>query len=110
MANTSKNASDVKDEAVEKLSKDVAALKDDISSLIGTLRDLGADGKDAAVAETLKQASALRDQTRVKVDSLQETADQLALQAKETVQEKPATALLIAAAVGMLFGLLTARR
>lgn len=110
MPSTAKNVSELKTANVEQLSKDVAALKDDIASLVGTLRDFGQEGAAAAATETKKRAALLKDEALDKVDTLQSTADQLAVQAKETVQEKPVTALLIAAAVGMAFGLLTARK
>jgi len=110
MANTAKNVSELKTASVEQLSKDVAALKSDIANIAGTLRDFGQESASVAAIETKKRAAALKEDALGKVDSLQTTADQLAVQAKETVQERPATALLVAAAVGMAFGLMTARR
>lgn len=110
MASTAKNITDLKSKSVEQLSKDVDALKTDIASLVETLKGLGAESKDAAVSEAKRQAANLGDEARTRIDTLQSTADQLAAQAKETVQEKPASALMIAAAIGMAFGFMTARK
>lgn len=110
MASTAKNVSELKSAGVEKLSSDVEALKKDIAGLVSTLRDLGQDGSATALMETKKRAALLQDEAREKVESLQTTADQLSVQAKEVVQEKPVTALIVAATVGMVFGFMTARK
>ena len=95
---------------VKQLTADMAVLKKDVESLLATLGDMAAGNKDAVVDAARSRARKLRSQAVDTADSAQETFDHLAEQARSTVKESPGTAMLIAAAIGMLFGILTARK
>lgn len=99
-ANGNKSTNDV---TVDDLSDQIAVLKNDIAALTNTL---GAFGK-AKTAEATRTAKDTVDDlttaSRVKAIETQE-------QAEEFIRTQPVTALGIAAGVGFLVGLLTARR
>jgi ElaB/YqjD/DUF883 family membrane-anchored ribosome-binding protein len=95
--------------STEQLAKDIETLKSDISQIANSLRDLGLQTKDTALAEGRRRYEIARLRGHEQVDHLRTTAEDLSLQATEAVRDRPATALLVAAGIGMLFGLLTAR-
>lgn len=96
--------------STEKLSQDIETLKADMSQIVGTLRELGLQSKDTAVEVGRRRYELARQMGQDQVDHLRGTADDLSQQATDAVRERPATALLIAAGIGMLFGLLSARK
>jgi ElaB/YqjD/DUF883 family membrane-anchored ribosome-binding protein len=111
MASTSGSGIPAKAEAeVAKLADDVAALKADIATLATTLREVAADRRDLAIAEGRRRLVSVQDEAHDQLDYLHRRAEELGDQARTSVQERPGTALLIAAAVGMMFGFLTARK
>lgn len=112
MANETATKKDTAVEAVdtEQLSRDIAALKADFAHIAGTLRELGLQGRDAALYEGQRRIAAVRSEAQGQIDHLRRSADDLSHQALDTVREKPGIALLAAAAVGMIFGFLTARK
>jgi ElaB/YqjD/DUF883 family membrane-anchored ribosome-binding protein len=95
---------------VAKLSADIDTLKADLAALGGTLRELAEHGRDTAVAEGKRRVASVQHEAKNQLDHLHRGVDDLAQQARDTVHERPATALLVAAGIGILFGLLTARR
>lgn len=92
-----------KDISVEDLSAQIDALKNDLSSLTSSLSDYGigkaAEAKQATKegAETLKAAAS-------------DKAIEAQLHTEEFVKTQPATALGLAAGLGFLVGMITARR
>lgn len=95
---------------IEKLSNDMATLKADLAQIVGTLKDLGIQSKNSAVEGGRRHLLAARDEVSGQVDHLRVAADDYQRQAIESVRERPGQALLIAAAVGAVFGFLTARK
>jgi len=88
---------------VEDLSEQIAILKDDIAALTSTMTDVGR-AKASTAVETAKTAAAdLSEAGRSKAVETQEKAE-------EFVRTQPTTALGIAAGVGFLVGMITARR
>ena len=112
MANESVTKKEAAAEAVdtEKLSRDLAALKEDFAHIASTLRELGLQSRDAALYEGQRRIAAVRSEAHGQIQNLGQSADDLGHQALDTVREKPGVALLAAAAVGMIFGFLTARK
>ncbi|MEH6648147.1 DUF883 family protein [Sulfitobacter sp.] len=83
---------------MEDLSAQIATLKSDLANLTQTMADLGAaKTTEAKTAENLQNAG------RDKILEAQ-------LQAEDFVQKQPATSLGIAAGLGFLVGMITARR
>jgi ElaB/YqjD/DUF883 family membrane-anchored ribosome-binding protein len=81
-----------KETSVEDLSKQIDALKNDLSALTQTLADYG-------VAKSETAANAAKDK-----------ALEAQLHAEEFIRTQPATSLGLAAGLGFLVGLITARR
>ncbi|UYV38260.1 DUF883 domain-containing protein [Rhodobacteraceae bacterium D3-12] len=113
MARTSTNGS-AKDATVADLSAEIETLRKDLGSLTDTIAELGKS-----------KASALKDAASERVKSARDTAQQKGAeaaekvgaqaqyaqtQANEFIQQKPATAMGIAAGVGFLVGMLSTRR
>lgn len=94
----------------DKLASDIETLKSDISQIAGTLRELGLQSKETAIAEGRRRYEMARVMGHEQVDHLRNSAEDIGHQATAAVRERPATALLIAAGVGMLFGFLSARK
>jgi ElaB/YqjD/DUF883 family membrane-anchored ribosome-binding protein len=111
MASSSGSGTPAKAEVdINKLADDMAVLKTDIAALATTLKELAAERRDVVVAEGRRRVSAVQSEAQDQLDYLQRRAEELGDQARTSVQERPGTALLIAAAVGMMFGFLTARK
>jgi ElaB/YqjD/DUF883 family membrane-anchored ribosome-binding protein len=110
-AKVKSEVAEMKQEAmVEKLTSDVAALRADLSQVLGSLKQLGVHSRDTAVEEGRRQLLSARDEFGTQVDHLRSSAEEYTRQATDAVRERPGQALLIAAVIGMLFGFLTARK
>lgn len=96
--------------STDQLAKDIETLKSDISQMASTLRELGLQGKETAIAEGRRRYELARTLGHEQVDHIRSSAEDFGHQATAAVRDRPATALLIAAGVGMLFGILTARK
>lgn len=94
----------------EDLAAQVEALKADIATLTQTMTDLGRT-KGGEVANTLRhQAEMARDMGAAQMAEMQKQVLAGAETAEDYVRRNPATAMGIAAAIGVLVGLMTARR
>ena len=89
--------------SLEDLTEQMAILRDDIAALTSTVGNFGKAKADEA-AETVKSTAA--DLKEAGQQSLAETQ----ARAEDFIRSQPATALGLAAGVGFLVGLLTARR
>ena len=103
MATTSLKNLGTKDATVEDLSLQISILKDDISALTSTLGEFGMAKADAAAKTARSTAADLAEAGREKTLETQAKAE-------EFIRTQPTTALAIAAGVGFLVGLITARR
>ena len=101
-ANASLNGSN-KAASVEDLSEQIDILKNDLSNLTQALSDYGVaksnDAKRAAQQTAAEVQNASRDAAR-----------KAQAQAEEFVHNQPATSLGLAAGIGFLVGMMTARR
>lgn len=88
---------------VEDLSAQIDTLKNDLSALTQTLSDLGAAKAKEAKNAASEGAAHLQNAGRDKILEAQ-------LQAEDFVHKQPATSLGLAAGLGFLVGILTARR
>jgi|Cruoilmetagenom7_1024161.scaffolds.fasta_scaffold00162_26 ElaB/YqjD/DUF883 family membrane-anchored ribosome-binding protein len=99
-ANLSLTGNDV---SVEDLSAQITTLKNDLATLTQTMADLGAAKTTEAKQAAAQTAENLQNAGRDKILEAQ-------LQAEDFVQKQPATSLGIAAGLGFLVGMITARR
>lgn len=89
--------------SVEDLSEQIDTLKNDLSALTQTLADLGIAKSNEARKAAGETATHLQNAGRDKFVEVQ-------AQAEEFVNKQPATSLGIAAGLGFLIGMITARR
>lgn len=99
-----------KDTTVDELAADIQALRNDLSSLTGTISDMARE-KGSEVSSI---ASRKADEAQLKAAEAAEfvsarTRD-VQDQAENFVKQQPATALGIAAGVGFLVGMMSTRR
>lgn len=92
------------------LSEQIASLKADLANITGTLADMGRHQGASAVDAARVRAEQLRDMSAEQVEALRLRANDAAAQADAFVKERPATSVGIAAALGFVLGLLTAKR
>jgi ElaB/YqjD/DUF883 family membrane-anchored ribosome-binding protein len=103
MAKPSTTLNGTSSASIEDLSAQIEILKNDLSTLTQTLSDYGV----AKTEEVTRSAKIKAEQLRA---AGRETAADAQLQAEEFVRTQPATALGIAAGLGFLVGMFTARR
>lgn len=105
MATQSKtaNGGNKSDVSIEDLSAQIEVLKSDISSLTSALGNYGKSKGEAAAESAKRTAQQARSAGEEKLLESQ-------AQAEDFIRKQPATALGIAAGVGFLIGLVTARR
>jgi ElaB/YqjD/DUF883 family membrane-anchored ribosome-binding protein len=96
--------------SLDEIQRQFDTLKADISALSTTVVALGAAKKDAAIAAGADRASALADRGIAALDHAEESFGTFLQDMEKTVRAKPFTALGISAALGLAFGLYTARR
>ena len=98
-----KPATDAAAATIDDLADQIATLKNDLATLTKSLGDYG-KGKQAEVTQqALDSAHALADRTKQQALHAQS-------QTEEFVRTQPATALGIAAGIGFLVGMITARK
>ncbi len=92
------------------LSNQIAALKADLANITSTIGDMGRQQGASAVEAARLRAEQLKDMSAEQIEALRLRANDAAAQADAFVKERPAVAVGVAAALGFVLGLLTARR
>lgn len=92
-----------KDVTVEDLSIQIAILKDDIAALTGSMGDFSKSKAREATEQAKSAAYSYAEAGKDRASEAQQSAEAF-------VRTQPATAMGIAAGVGFLVGLITARR
>ncbi|MDF0600842.1 DUF883 domain-containing protein [Psychromarinibacter sp. C21-152] len=113
MANTTTNgpqASPVKTSDIDELKAQIETLKADMSSLTGTVRDMGRTRAEALRGAASEQANAWRGQGEEAVRRARAKGQEAYGSAEASIRENPATAVGIAAGVGFLTGLILSRK
>lgn len=113
MANTSTNGSTeptVKTKDIDELKAQISALKSDLSTLTGTVKDIGKSRAEAFKGAASDQANAWRDQGDAAVREAKMRGREAYSSAEASVRENPAMAVGIAAGVGFLTGLILSRK
>ncbi|MBI6629415.1 DUF883 family protein [Pontibaca salina] len=99
-----------KDPSAEDLAEQLEALRADVSKLAATMTDMGR-ASGARLGEAARaHAERAGNVAQSGVDAARAQAHEWEQQANDFVTRQPATALGIAAGVGFLVGLITARR
>ncbi|WP_187430714.1 hypothetical protein ROLI_000390 [Roseobacter fucihabitans] len=99
----------------------IDTIKEDIAALTGLMSELAKDKKDDAAQEAKNRAKAVKASATQSVETAQtravETGEKLYSdaeaayhKAEDSVRQQPAMAVGIAAGLGFLFGMMTARR
>lgn len=92
------------------LSQQIAALKDDIANLTATVAEYGrAQGTELKSAATQKAAGVAMSGVAT-ANGVKASAEKTFADTEEAVRANPAAAVGIAAGIGFLVGMLTARR
>lgn len=95
---------------VQMLHDQIAALKADLAQISRTLAELTRQQGQSAMNDARAKAEAMRDKGAEQVEALRAKADEAMEQADAFVRDRPGAAVGIAAALGFVLGLLTARR
>ena len=112
MADTAKTAAQSKakaDPTTEDLARQVEALKADISLLTESIGEYGRATGRHYKSEAKRRASGLRREAEGRADQLRHVAEDRYDEIEQYVRQNPATALGIAAGIGLLVGLMTRR-
>ena len=103
------NKSD-KDTSVEDLSRQIETLKKDLSNLTTTMADLGKSEAQRAVSRAKETGAEVRAKGEDHLRDLRLRAETYGEEAGTYVREQPAMALGLAAAVGLLAGMILSGR
>ena len=99
-----------KDEAAAELAANLAALRDDIGRLSDTVAGLVRAQTDAAGAALKDAVGGAREQFSQAAGQAQESALGAVADLERRIEKNPLTAVLIAAGVGMIFGMMNRSR
>lgn len=95
--------------STEELQQQIAQLKEDIASIAATLADIGSHKLDQAQDTASEAYKSFYEQGEEFVTSVKQQACTIEDQVTEYVQERPLSALAIAAGIGYIFATLTRR-
>jgi ElaB/YqjD/DUF883 family membrane-anchored ribosome-binding protein len=101
---------DIKDEARDKLSADVAELKTSFAKLRGDVMTLLSDAMGAGKDVSRTGAAVATGQVRDKVDDLKERGEEQMEALSHKIEDNPVTAALIALGVGFIVAKLLTRK
>lgn len=91
----------------QQLEAQVAQLQDDLKSITETLTKLTGDKVDEAKAVAKTEFKHLKRKGEEVLSDAQDQAEQVEKQLKDTIREKPLTAVATAAGIGFVLALLT---
>lgn len=92
------------------LSEQISVIQSDLANLTKTIANLGQSKGEELSGAAKAQISHARDVAGAQVDAAKHQAERVQDQATEFVREQPAAAVGIALGVGVLIGILGARR
>ena len=93
----------------EDLAAEIEQLRKDLASLTETLKAIGLEKADSAKDEIRGRAAEFAAAGRRQVESLSGSASEIEAEMARSVREKPLQSLAIAAAVGLVLGLISRR-
>lgn len=105
---TSKASS--KEPSVEDITQQIEALKKDISGLTSTIADLGRSEADRALNRAKSKGEDLRQAGEDQMEMMRLRAEVYGQEAGEFIRKQPGTALGLAAALGLVAGMLLSGR
>lgn len=89
------------------LEKQIAQLQSDLRAITGTLTRMGEDKVGEVRSTASRRAAELRDKGEEMIESAQDEFGALEKQIKDTIREKPLTAVAGAVALGFLIAVIT---
>ncbi|MEV8467195.1 hypothetical protein AB0T83_10435 [Fluviibacterium sp. DFM31] len=95
---------------IAELSKQIDALKEDISGLSSAFASLASSSRDAAITGAREKAAQARAAGEDQVDAMLRNAEELGQRTSTAIREQPAMAVGLAVGAGFLLGLLLGRR
>jgi ElaB/YqjD/DUF883 family membrane-anchored ribosome-binding protein len=99
-----------KDSAASDLARDLAALREDIGRLSDAVAGLVRSQTDAAGAALKDAVGGAREQLSQAADQAQDSVLGAVADLERRIEKNPLTAVLIAAGVGMVFGMMNRSR
>lgn len=93
----------------EDLALQIEQLRDDVSQITETLNTLGRSKAESAAAAARNKAGEVAAAGRQQLDNLASTLGDIEAEAADRVRTKPLQSLAMAAALGLLVGLVTRR-
>ena len=91
----------------ENLEAQVAQLQNDLKTITQTLAKMGENKVDEVKSNAQHQARTLADRGQAALDSAQDEFEVIEKQVKDTIREKPLTAVATAVAAGFLLAVIT---
>ncbi|MDW4499902.1 DUF883 domain-containing protein [Sulfitobacter sp. D35] len=110
MAQSNVVSASKKEPTTADLEAQIATLRDDLGTLTETLKGLGKAKKDELTELAALKAEVAKQKGSEAADAVVQQARDAEAQAREFVRTQPGTALGIAAGLGFLVGLMSARR
>lgn len=107
---TDAKSSSTKEPSVDDLSRQIEMLKKDITTLTSTITEIGKSEADRAVKRAKSKGEDLRQAGEDQLHMMRLRAETYGEEAGEFVRNQPATALGLAAALGLVTGLLLSGR
>jgi ElaB/YqjD/DUF883 family membrane-anchored ribosome-binding protein len=95
---------------IDRLSKQIVTLREDIAAISKTLSGLGGSTREAAVDGARRKVSELRHAGEEQLHAAQHRAEQIGQQAADAVRSQPAAAVGLAIGLGFLLGFITGRK
>ena len=99
-----------KDDAAAELAANLAALREDIARLSDTVAGLARAQADAAAAALKDAMAGAREQFSQAAGQAQESALGAVADLERRIEKNPLTAVMVAAGLGMMFGLMNRSR
>ena len=109
-AQTAANKASNSDPSVEDLSKQIETLKRDISSLTTTIADLGKSEADRVLKRAKAKGEDLKQAGEDQMELMRLRAEMYGQEAGEFVRKQPGMALGLAAALGLVAGMIMSGR
>jgi ElaB/YqjD/DUF883 family membrane-anchored ribosome-binding protein len=98
------------EDSIAELSRQIDALRADVAAITQTIGTIGREGSHAAAERVRSEAARLAAKGGAELAALQAQAERAGEEAADMVRRQPAMAMGLAAALGFVAGLLTARR
>lgn len=90
--------------ASAELSKELAALREDLAALVGTVRDLATSQAGHAVDAAKETVGHVAERLRMSASDARHRGEEVATEIEEMIGRRPLTAVMIALGIGYVIG------